>query len=136
MFTPVNTSLGALLLFSSSFGLLIHNGEVFGISSVLSSSIFRPSLKTLSIVAGLISSLGTVYLVTPSLRPTYPDAPSSWTSAASTLGLGLLIGWGTKVTELPPVRREGNTTHKQYRMARAAPPAICSVACLASHHDH
>jgi len=98
MFTPVHTSLGALLLFNSSFGLLIHNGEVFGISSILSSSIFRPSLRTLSIVAGLVSSLGTVYLITPSLRPTYPDAPSSWTSAASTLGLGLLIGWGAKVT--------------------------------------
>jgi len=28
MFTPVHTSLGALLLFNGSFGLLIHNGEV------------------------------------------------------------------------------------------------------------
>ncbi|OXV06475.1 hypothetical protein Egran_05760 [Elaphomyces granulatus] len=96
MFTPVHTSLGALLLFNGSFGLLIHNGEVFGISSILSGSVFQPSLKTLPIVAGLLSSLGTVYLATPSLRPNYPDAPSSWTSAASTLGLGLLVGWGTK----------------------------------------
>ncbi|KAL2004893.1 hypothetical protein VTN00DRAFT_3166 [Thermoascus crustaceus] len=96
MFTPINTSLGALLLFQGSSGLLLHNGKVFGISSLLSGCVFNPSLDNLPIIAGLVSSLGPVYLFAPSLIPAYPAAPSSWESVATTLGLGLLVGWGTK----------------------------------------
>lgn len=101
MFTPVNTSLGALLLFQGSFGLLLHNGKVFGISSLLSGCVFNPSLDNLPIIAGLVSSLGPIYLFAPSLIPAYPAAPSSWESVATTLGLGLLVGWGTKVHNFP-----------------------------------
>ncbi|KAL1999116.1 hypothetical protein VTN02DRAFT_2163 [Thermoascus thermophilus] len=96
MFTPVNTSLGALLLFQGSSGLLLHNGKVFGISSLLSGCVFNPSLDNLPIIAGLVSSLAPVYWFAPSLIPAYPAAPSSWASVATTLGLGLLVGWGTK----------------------------------------
>jgi hypothetical protein len=97
MFTPIHTSLGALLLFQSSSGLLLHNGAVFGISSLLSGVVFNPSCDNVPIIAGLVSSVAPTYLLAPSLIPTYPPAPNSWTAVASTLGIGFLLGWGTKV---------------------------------------
>ncbi|KAH8693860.1 YeeE/YedE family integral membrane protein [Talaromyces proteolyticus] len=98
MFTPVHTSLGALLLFSGSFGLLVHNGRVFGISSMLRSGLVRPDItdENVAVLAGLLSSPWLVWLFVPSLLPAYPDAVESWTSVVSTLGLGFLVGWGTK----------------------------------------
>lgn len=97
MFTPVNTSLGALLLFQGSSGLLLHNGRVFGISSLLSGSIFNPNHDNVPIIAGLVSSSLPIFLFAPSLIPDYPSGPTSWLSAASILGTGILLGWGTKV---------------------------------------
>lgn len=96
MFTPIHTSLGALLLFQGSSGLLLHNGAVFGISSLLAGSVFNPNRYNLSIIAGLASSTVPIYWFAPSLLPTYPAAPSSWASIVSTLGVGFLLGWGAK----------------------------------------
>lgn len=97
MFTPVHTSLGALLLFQGSSGLLYHNGAVFGISSLLSGAILRPSKDNVPTIVGLVSSVIPVYLLAPSLIPEYPLAPDSVLSAAATFAVGLLLGWGTKV---------------------------------------
>ncbi|KAH8428595.1 YeeE/YedE family protein [Aspergillus melleus] len=96
MFTPVHTSLGALLLFQGSTGLLLHNGAVFGISSLLAGCVFNPSRDNVPIIAGLVSSVAPVLVLIPSLIPSYPPVPSSWASLASTLGIGFLLGWGTK----------------------------------------
>ncbi|KAJ5622291.1 hypothetical protein N7528_005523 [Penicillium herquei] len=96
MFTPIHTSLGALLLFQGSSGLLYHNGAIFGISSLLSGSILQPSRDNLPIIAGLVSSVIPVYLLAPSLIPIYPMAPISVASAVATFGVGVLMGWGTK----------------------------------------
>ncbi|KAJ5610543.1 hypothetical protein N7510_007262 [Penicillium lagena] len=96
MFTPIHTSFGALLLFQGSSGLLLHNGAVFGISSLLSGCVFNPSRDNVPIIAGLVSSIAPVFLLTPSLIPSYPPAPQSLASAAATLGVGFLLGWGTK----------------------------------------
>ncbi|EEA20862.1 hypothetical protein TMatcc_000860 [Talaromyces marneffei ATCC 18224] len=120
MFTPVHTTLGALLLFSGSFGLLLHNGRVFGISSILRTCLLDPGLlfrgrrdkqkqnepteevqedENFPTLAGLITSPLLVKLLVPSLLPSYPEMGSTttaWVSAAATLGLGVLTGWGTK----------------------------------------
>ncbi|KAJ5681822.1 uncharacterized protein N7477_001762 [Penicillium maclennaniae] len=96
MFTPIHTSLGALLLFEGSSGLLFHNGAVFGISSLISESVFSPSRDNVPIVAGLMSSVLPVYLLAPSLIPNYPASPNSLASVLTTLGVGILLGWGTK----------------------------------------
>ncbi|RAH74185.1 YeeE/YedE family protein [Aspergillus aculeatinus CBS 121060] len=96
MFTPIHTSLGALLLYQGSSGLLLHNGAVFGISSLLSGSLLRPSCENVPVLAGLVSSLVPVALCMPSLIPSYPPAPNSWISLVSTLAMGFLLGWGTK----------------------------------------
>lgn len=97
MFTPVHTSFGALLLFQGSSSLLLHNGAIFGISSLLSGCFINPNSDNVPIIAGIVSSVVPVYLFAPSLFPSYPAAPSSWDSVASTLGIGFLLGWGTKV---------------------------------------
>lgn len=97
MFTPIHTSLGALLLFQGSSGLLFHNGAVFGISSLLSGCIINPSSDNIPIIAGIVCSVAPVYLFAPSLIPSYPAAPSSLAAVASTVGTGFLLGWGTKV---------------------------------------
>ncbi|KAK2782866.1 hypothetical protein FQN53_009552 [Emmonsiellopsis sp. PD_33] len=96
MFTPVDTSLGALLLYQGSSGLLQHNGRVFGISSLLSGSVSKPSRDNLPIIAGLVSSILPVYYFAPSLLPTYPALGAGWETALATLGTGFLVGWGTK----------------------------------------
>ncbi|KGO75678.1 protein of unknown function DUF4341 [Penicillium italicum] len=88
MFTPIHTTLGALLLFHGSSGLLIHNGAVFGISSLLSGCAFNPSRDNVPIIAGLVSSIVPVYLLAPSLIPDYPAPPHSWASAAATVANG------------------------------------------------
>ncbi|KAL6238888.1 hypothetical protein BDW75DRAFT_227681 [Aspergillus navahoensis] len=96
MFTPIHTSLGALLLYQSSSSLLLHNGSVFGVSSLLSGVMLSPNRDNVPIIAGLVSSVIPIYLFMPSLLPAYPAAPSSWASLFSTMGTGFLLGWGTK----------------------------------------
>ncbi|OKL64206.1 hypothetical protein UA08_00040 [Talaromyces atroroseus] len=134
MFTPVHTTIGALLLFSGSFGLLLHNGRVFGISSILRSCLLHPgSFKdenNFPIVAGLVSSPLLVKLVVPSLLPSYPQdfsptttpPASPWVSAATTVGLGVLTGWGTK-------NDQGCTSgHMLSGMSRLSPRSIIATA--------
>lgn len=130
MFTPIHTSLGALLLFQGSSGLLLHNGAVFGISSLLSGCVFNPSRDNVPIIAGLVSSIGPLFLLAPSLIPSYPPAPQSLASAAATLGAGFLLGWGTKVTSATRlVTLTAGLTCPNHRMAEVARRATCSVDC-------
>lgn len=151
MFTPVHTSLGALLLFQGSSGLLLHNGAVFGISSLISGCVQSPSRQNVPIVAGLLSSAAPVYWLAPFLLPAYPAMSSSLASVASTLGVGFLLGWGTKVLYHQPLMEKVPlellctlyyrvcTEHTEYtqeykiktngirRMAEAALLVTCSV---------
>ncbi|BCS00974.1 YeeE/YedE family protein [Aspergillus luchuensis] len=96
MFTPVHTTFGALMLFQGSTGLLLHNGAVFGISSLLSGALLNPTRDNVALIAGLVSSVVPVALFLPSAIPSYPTAPSSWGSWLLTVGHGFLLGWGTK----------------------------------------
>lgn len=124
MFTPVHTSLGALLLFGASFGLLLHNGRVFGISSILRAGL--RDRENAAILAGLMSSPLLVSLVVPSLLPSYTTSVPSWSSTASTLGLGVLTGWGTKVSLFFFINQENKIINlTEHRMTMAAHPATC-----------
>lgn len=100
MFTPVDTSLGALLLHQGASGLLQHNGRVFGISSFLSGCVGSPSLDNVPVILGLVSSIAPVSYLAPSLLPHYPATPGTWEAAVITAGIGFLVGWGTKVSSL------------------------------------
>ncbi|KAJ5128774.1 hypothetical protein N7448_002487 [Penicillium atrosanguineum] len=122
MFTPIHTSLGALLLFEGSSGLLFHNGAVFGISSLVSGSVFSPSRDNVPIVAGLMSSVLPVYLLAPSLIPSYPAPPNSFASAMTTLGVGILLGWGTKNS------RGCTSGHMLCGLSRLSPRSLIATA--------
>ncbi|WEW59253.1 hypothetical protein PRK78_004722 [Emydomyces testavorans] len=96
MFTPVETSLGALLLYQGASGLLQHTGRVLGVSGLLSGCMGRPGLENTPIVLGLASSIIPVYLLAPSLLPSFPPPPASLAAVLWTVGTGFLVGWGTK----------------------------------------
>ncbi|KMP07030.1 YeeE/YedE family protein integral membrane protein [Coccidioides immitis RMSCC 2394] len=96
MFTPVDTALGALLLYQGSSGLLQHNGRVFGISGLLSGCVGRPGMDNIPIVLGIASSIVPVSLIAPSFLPSYPPLPAGLGAALGIAGTGFLVGWGTK----------------------------------------
>lgn len=97
MFTPINTSFGALLLHQGASGLLQHNGRVFGISSLLSGCLGNPNSENAPVIAGLISGIAPVYVFAPSLLPSYPARPHGWETTLGVFAAGLFSGWGTKV---------------------------------------
>lgn len=100
-FTPISTSLGALLLYQGSYGLLQNNGRVFGISSLLSGCVGSPNKQNVPVVLGMISSIVPVYLLAPSLLPPYATPPATLETALALAGIGFLVGWGTKVIKSP-----------------------------------
>ncbi|KAK2882414.1 hypothetical protein FQN49_000366 [Arthroderma sp. PD_2] len=95
-FTPINTSLGALLLYQGSYGLLQNNGRVFGISSLLSGCVGNPNRQNVPVILGMISSIVPIYLLAPSLLPPYATPPATLEAALALAGIGFLVGWGTK----------------------------------------
>lgn len=102
MFTPIETSIGALLLHQATSVLLFNNGSVLGASGLLRRLLNSPSRATLSFFAGMALSFLPLKLLLPELIPEYPPIPSTWQTALATVGVGALIGWGTKVsTEIP-----------------------------------
>ncbi|PLN82961.1 hypothetical protein BDW42DRAFT_69673 [Aspergillus taichungensis] len=122
MFTPINTSLGALMLYQGSSGLLLHNGAVFGISSFLSGCVLNPNQDNVPVIAGIVSSLAPVYLFAPSLLPSYPASPATLASLASTVGTGFLLGWGTK-------NGRGCTSgHMMCGLSRLSPRSLIATA--------
>ena len=98
MFTPIETALGAVLMYQGASGLLQHNGRVFGISGFLSGCLSQPSRDNLPIVLGLGSSIAPIYVLAPPLLPKLPTPPQTAEAALATAATGFLVGWGTKVS--------------------------------------
>ncbi|PVH99261.1 hypothetical protein DM02DRAFT_439034 [Periconia macrospinosa] len=97
MFTPVETTLGALLLQQSTSLLLHNNGLVLGCSGFVRNLFSAsPSSTTLTFLLGMASSVPVLQIFFPSLLTSYPPAPSSLEAALVTMGVGALVGWGTK----------------------------------------
>ncbi len=93
-FTPLDSSLGGLLIGAAASLLLILHGRVAGISGILGSSLGRPSADTAWRVAFLVGlPLGA--LLVSGLRgglTVQLDAPP-----ALLVGAGLLVGVGTRL---------------------------------------
>lgn len=103
MFTPIETSLGALLLHSGVTHFLANDGKILGCSGILRSSIRSPSQSretSLPSLVGIACSAPLLALTAPFLLPTYPAWTLTGASALSTIALGALTGWGTKVRVL------------------------------------
>lgn len=96
MFTPVETTLGALLLHQAATGFLFKNGNVLGASGLLREAMFGPSQRGVLLFVGMAISFGIATFALPELVPDYP-AMRGWRTWSFTVLLGLMTGTGTKV---------------------------------------
>lgn len=94
MFTPLESSLGALLIQAATSSYMHLEGKSIGFSSILYNSVFNPSVHSASILLGLFISSGFVNKFLPSFSPAVVPATIS-TFPTSYLVAGLLVGAGT-----------------------------------------
>ncbi|CAO2651095.1 Nn.00g093920.m01.CDS01 [Neocucurbitaria sp. VM-36] len=98
MFTPVETSIGALLLHQATSNLLYQNGDVLGASGLLRQLFSAPTKGTLAFFAGMAASYLPLKALAPQLITSYPSVPMTLQASLFTIGVGLLVGWGTKMS--------------------------------------
>ncbi|OAL56441.1 YeeE/YedE family integral membrane protein-like protein [Pyrenochaeta sp. DS3sAY3a] len=133
MFTPVETSIGAVLLHQATSTLLYQNGKVLGASGFLRQLFSTPSTATLSFFAGMAASYLPLKLLAPQLITTYPAVPTTLHAALVTIGVGLIVGWGTKASN-------GCTSgHMLCGLARRSGRSLVAVAtffpvAIVTHH--
>ncbi|KAF1977869.1 YeeE/YedE family integral membrane protein-like protein [Bimuria novae-zelandiae CBS 107.79] len=96
MFTPIETTIGALLLHQSTSILLFNNGVILGTSQYMRNLLSRPTIAVAVFFAGMAASFPLLQWVAPELLTTYPPLPSTSGSVVLTVLMGLLVGWGTK----------------------------------------
>lgn len=97
MFTPVETSIGAWLLHEATSVLLFQNGTALGASGYMRQLFVAPTKGTLAFFAGMAMSIVPLKVFLPELVIKYPPVPTTLEAALVTLGVGALVGWGTKV---------------------------------------
>jgi uncharacterized protein len=97
MFTPVETSIGAVLLHQSTSVLLYQNGSVLGCSGILRRFLTAPTKESMSFMAGMVLSYLPLKTFLPQLLAHYPPLPTTLQAALVTLGMGALVGLGAKV---------------------------------------
>ncbi|KAF2712166.1 YeeE/YedE family integral membrane protein-like protein [Pleomassaria siparia CBS 279.74] len=98
MFTPIETSIGALLLHQATSVLLFQNGTVLGASGYIRRLFSTPTRGTLAFFAGMAASILPLRAFLPELLTTYPAVPSTLQAALVTVGVGAFVGWGTKAS--------------------------------------
>lgn len=94
MFTPIESSLGALLIQAATSSYMHLEGKAIGFSSILYNSVFRPSIHSLSIMTGLFLSSAFIRKFLPSFAPEVVQL-SSGLFPTRYLVAGLLVGLGT-----------------------------------------
>jgi hypothetical protein len=99
MFTPVETSIGAILLHQATSNLLFQNGNILGISGFLRQLLSTPTKETIAFFVGMAASYLPLNALAPQLVTSYPAVPLSVQTALFTLSVGVLIGLGTKVRQ-------------------------------------
>ncbi|GMM28099.1 hypothetical protein DAMA08_008150 [Martiniozyma asiatica (nom. inval.)] len=99
MFTPVESTIGALLIQSATSSYINLEGKVIGFSSIIYSAIFRPAINNLSIVFGLFLSTRIIRTFLPSVIPPeiayVGNSPIVYGSPMNYLTAGLLVGLGS-----------------------------------------
>ena len=98
MFTPIETSIGALLLHQATSILLHKNGGILGASEYMRQLVSRPTVGVAAFFAGMAMSFPILGSVAPNLLTTYPSLPAASGPVLTTALMGLLVGWGTKVS--------------------------------------
>lgn len=97
MFTPVETSIGAVLLHQATSNLLYQNGNILGISGLLRQVLTTPTKETIAFFVGMAASYLPLKALAPQLLTSYPVMPVTVQDALVTISIGVLIGLGTKV---------------------------------------
>jgi hypothetical protein len=104
MFTPLETTLGALLLHQSTSLLLHSNGTTLGASGKIRALLSSPTRGTLAFFAGMAASFVPLALWIPEVATTFPVVPGTLGQAVLTVVCGALVGWGTKVCDVSVYR--------------------------------
>jgi uncharacterized membrane protein YedE/YeeE len=99
MFTPVETSIGAILLHQATSNLLYQNGNILGVSGLLRQLFATPTKETMAFFAGMAASYLPLNALAPQLVTRYPTAPITLQAALATTCVGTLVGLGTKVRD-------------------------------------
>lgn len=100
MFTPVETTVGALLLHQATSNLLYQNGNILGLSGYLRQLLSAPTKEQIAFFTGMAASYVPLKALAPQLMAVYPMVQLSPKTAMATSAVGALIGWGTKVISL------------------------------------
>lgn len=103
MFTPVETSIGALLLHAATTVLLYDVGAILGVSALLRRMLSSPQHEIaqrtplLWFFAGMALAVVGIMKSMPQFLPHYPGVDGRPETILKTIAAGLLTGWGTKV---------------------------------------
>ncbi|KAF2036396.1 YeeE/YedE family integral membrane protein-like protein [Setomelanomma holmii] len=97
MFTPVETSIGAILLHQATSTLLYQNGNILGASGFIRQLFTAPTKETIAFFAGMAASYLPLKVLAPQLITSYPAVPMTLQAALVAMGVGALIGLGTKM---------------------------------------
>jgi hypothetical protein len=97
MFTPIETTIGAILLHQATSNLLYQNGHVLGASGFLRQLFNIPTKETMAFFVGMAASYLPLKVLAPQAMTSYPTASMTFQAAIATMGVGALIGLGTKV---------------------------------------
>lgn len=104
MFTPIETTAGAILLHLSTTTFLFDAGAILGASGFLRRLFRNPrdeitqQTPTLWFFVGIALAATFTIKFLPNAVPTYPSLGWSVASALQTTASGILTGWGTKVS--------------------------------------
>jgi uncharacterized membrane protein YedE/YeeE len=99
MFTPIETTIGALLLHQATSNLLYQNGDILGASGYLRRLFSAPTKELLAFFTGMAASYVPLKALAPQLITEYPAVQISPQTAVVTVVIGALVGWGTKVRD-------------------------------------
>jgi uncharacterized membrane protein YedE/YeeE len=108
MFTPVETSIGAILLHQATSNLLYQNGNILGLSGLLRQLFTTPTKETVAFFVGMAASYLPLRALAPQLITQYPTVPLTVQSAVVTIAVGAVVGLGTKVSSIITGPEKGN----------------------------
>lgn len=128
MFTPIETSIGAILLHQATSNLLYQNGNVLGASGLLRQLFTAPTKETIAFFAGMAASYLPLKVLAPHLITKYPTVSMTLQTALLTMSIGALIGLGTKVSRRRQPRTRSSRRLNERRCQMAAHPDTCFAA--------
>jgi uncharacterized protein len=96
MFTPIETSIGALLIHLAVSTLLLNNGDILSFTAILGRDMGTwKRLENVAILLGMVVSILGAKAFIPTLAPSFvPDLKMTTTGLVAA---GVFVGWGTRV---------------------------------------